>query len=265
MKEQYSNNDNDDNEYEKKDSKKKHNSFAGFILLKDIDFNIERFKYDLKIDWNIIIKDKIEEEYSIVFQCDDMSVAVGFVMGPVPENEAETVAENNYMWKEAPEIVSLHKSHILIMVIGYDKSSLEAGSLFIKICSTWLKQENALALYALRTVFEPKFYIASSGLISEGEFPIFNLLSLSFYGSNKGISVYTYGMKYFGKEEIEILESNRQFVELYDFLFYVASYIIEENIILENEDFLETEKYGKIKTVRSLGVKTDFDSIKIKF
>ncbi|WNY28585.1 hypothetical protein MmiEs2_07810 [Methanimicrococcus stummii] len=244
--------------------------FAGFVLLNSYDFDPEQIKANLKNDWDIPIIEEAEDpdavdENALVFESDGMMVAISLIEGPIPNGEAEHYAETNYIWPDAVETVKTHKAQILLAVMDRGQPALEAGKLFTKIASSCLKLENAIGLYTSGTVFQPEFYIDVSEMMNDGDLPILNWIYFGVYANEKGTSGYTYGLRMFGKEEIEILESTAMPETIHDFLIDIVYYILSGDITLQDGETIGFTEYQKLKITRSKGIALDGFTMKIDY
>ena len=62
--------------------------------------------------------------------------------------------------------------------------------------------------------------------------PIFNWVWFGLYRSEGGLNGYTYGMDVFGKEEMEVLNTDAEPEDLRDFLASLASYVLACDVTL---------------------------------
>ncbi len=245
--------------------------FAGFVLLNSYDFDPDQIKANLKNDWDIVIREDLDEnpdvsnDTTMVFEVDGMMVAVSFIDAPVPNGEAEHYAKTNYMWPEAPEITKTHVAQILLAVIDRDRPAVEAATLYTKVASSCLKLENAVGIYTSETVFQPEFYIDVADLINEGDLPILNWIYFGIYTSEKGTGGYTYGLRMFGKEEIEIINSTAMPDTVHDFLIDIVYYILSNDITLEDGETIGFTEFQKLKIKKSKGVAIDGYTLKIDY
>ena len=242
-------------------------SFVGFVLLSSASCDMEKFKFDLMEDWAISCSeedDPLESEGSLIFNVDGAMVALSLMASPVPNQEAEHNAANNYMWPDAVKVTKTHVAHLMVAVLGHGLPVIEVGKLFVKICSACLKQENAIGIYTSGTVFEPEFYIKASTMMCEGDLPLFNWLYFGLYQTENGLNGYTYGMTAFGKEEIEVLESRLSPQDLRNFIFDIAYYVLDGDVTLNDGDTIGFSEEQKLKITRSEGVAVDKDSLKIE-
>lgn len=248
--------------------------FTAFVLLSDKSWDKERLREDLKSDWGIDPEYESDAEDgerdasrcdAELFEIGTQRVMLGFMDIPVPDGEAEHNAAMNYTWKEAVEVTKTHQAQIIVAIMGEHKSAIEDGKLFIKVVSSLCKQENVIGVYANGVVYQPQFYLAMKKMLEEGMFPIFGLIWFGVGRTDKGFDVYTVGMNRFGKDDMEILDSNEDPNELKDFMVDMAGYCIEEDVILHDGETIGVSAEQRCKITRSEGVCVDGMTLKIAY
>lgn len=243
--------------------------FAAFALLSEADWDKEKFFADLKEEWGIGIDDDHPEDNDVVYvEAEGFRVVVALMPMPVPNGEAEHYAKANYMWKDAEKAVSRHKAHLIVTVLG-EGDMLKRANVFVKISSSLMNQENAIALYSEGAVYSPQMFRDFSGVLKDenlaGEVPILNLVWFGIYGDGKNAGVYTYGMRRLGKEEIEIYVPQKaaDFNQMRNFLVSVAAYVIGEDVILRNGETIGFSATEKLPIKLSPGIAVDGNTLKI--
>ncbi|MDV0444566.1 hypothetical protein MmiAt1_00940 [Methanimicrococcus sp. At1] len=245
--------------------------FAGFVLLNSFDFDVEEIKSHLKNDWDILIREDSEEnpdvsdDKSLVFESGGMTVAVSFLEGPVPKGEAEHYAETNYLWPNAAEVTKTHVAQVLLAVLDRGQPAVDAGILFTKVAASCLKLTNAVGIYTSGTVLQPEFYIDVADLINEGDLPILNWIYFGVYTSDKGTGGYTYGLRMFGKEEIEIVGSAEMPESVHDFLIDISYYVLSNDITLQDGETIGFTDFQKLKISKTKGIALEGYTLKIDY
>ncbi len=240
--------------------------FLGFVLLSDTVWDKGQFLSDLKQKWNLDIQEEKETgENHLVCSFQEDIVAVSLIPTPIPDGEAEENAENNFLWEEAVNVTKTHKAHIMVTVIGKSTDILERGKLFTKILSACCEQQNAIGVYTSGTVFEPHHFVQCADMMKEGLLPIFNWIWFGLYRGKQGICGYTYGMDIFGKEEMEVLEADTEPSKLILFLADLASYVLEEDVNLQDGETIGFSKEDKHLISFGEGVALEKNTLKITF
>lgn len=258
----------DDADEEETDHK---GSFAGSVLLSKAEWDKEQLIRDLREEWGIVDEEPDEgdedvenSDDAVVMRVGNMMLIVTLFHGHIPDNEAEINAENNYMWPEAVEVAKAHKAHIMVAVLGEEEKLLERGKLFTKAMAVCCKQKYATGVYTSGVVFEPRFYEGLADMIKEDELPIFNWIWFGLYRSEGGLNGYTYGMDVFGKEEMEVLNTDAEPEELRDFLASLASYVLACDVTLQDGETIGFSADDKHTITRSPGVSLPEEQMTLK-
>lgn len=233
--------------------------FAGSVLLSAVQWDKEQFIRDLYKQWGIVDQgsDKSEEDddTTVLMQVDDMRLVVSLFDSRIPDNEAELNAENNYLWPEAVEVAGAHQAHIMVAVLGEESSLLEKGKLFTKALAVCCKQEYATGVFTSGVVFEPRFYEGFAEMMKEEDrLPIYNWIWFGLYHNECGMNGYTYGMDMFGKDEIEVLDTQAEPSQLRDFLASLVSYVLENDVTLEDGQTIGFSAEDQHTITRSPGI-----------
>lgn len=270
-------------------------AFTGFVLLAQPRWNPEQFKADMMADWGI---ECIEEEEDgaaetrtpeepgrcedggksedggddrddngsiLIFPVGNMRVVVALMEAPVPGGEAETNAANNYMWPEAVETVKAHQAQLIVAVLGQEAPIRERGLLFVKVMSACCRQDTVLGIYTSGTVFQPEFYLEASEMMKEGGLPVLNWIYFGLYRTQGGWNTYTYGMKAFGKDEMEVLDVKADPQDARGFLLDMVYYVLDADVTLKDGETIGFTEEQKLPITRSKGVGLDGYSLKIGY
>ena len=219
-------------------------------------------KWDITVDEYDASEEKDDD--ALVFEVGDMLAAVSLASSPIPGGEAEVNAENNYMWPDAVKIAREHCAHIMVAVLGKEEKVLEKGKLFTKLMAACCRQSYATGVYTSGVVFEPRFYEGFADMLKEDELPIFNWVWFGLYRSEDGLNGYTYGMDVFGKEEMEVLNTDAEPEELRDFLASLASYVLACDVTLQDGETIGFSADDKHTITRSPGVSLPEEQMTLK-
>lgn len=226
--------------------------FLGFALLSEARWNKAQLIRDLKELWDITVPesdpDEEERDDSLVFTLNERLVAISLMPFPIPDREAETNAENNWMWPEAVRVAEKHAAHIMVAVCGGDDDPIERGKLFVKLTDACSRQRCVTGIYASGVVFEPDFYRKAADALKNDALPVHAWVWFGLYATDGGLRAYTYGLEAFGHREIEVLDAEGADArELWAFISSTASYVLECGRTLEDGQtigFSENDKHA---------------------
>lgn len=246
-------------------------AFLGFVLLAEPEWDRKQFTEDLLKDWGIDLSAEAEsedEEYKdiILAEVGELRLAVSFMPGPVPNGEAEHYAAANYMWQEAVEVTRSHQAQIMLAILG-EGDVLEKGKLFTKAAASCLLQPGVLGIYTDGAVFEPKFYREFAFMMKDDQLPLMNWVWFGIYNNEKLSGIYTYGMKKFGKEEMEVYVApgTVNLNEIRDFLLSMTGYVLEYDVELKDGETIGFSAEQKLPITKSEGIALDGETIKIEY
>ena len=242
--------------------------FAGFVLMSRISWSKRQLIRDLKEMWGISAEEDDEDsnDGALVFEVDGRIAAISLMRGPIPNGEAEANAENNYMWPDAVDVAREHRAHLLVFVGEKDDDDLvERGKLFVKLLAACCRQESAAGIYTSGVVFQPEFYDAMAGMMNEDELPIFNWIWFGLYRTENGISGYTYGLRTFGREEIEVLNAEAEPGDVRDFLANLVSYQLECDVRLKDGETIGFSENDRHTISLSEGVALPGMTLKVSY
>ena len=249
-------------------------TFINYVLLDDIKWDKAALLRDLKETWGIVDESTDEfpeedaadeREHSFVISYEGAMLAVSLMPGPIPDGEAEYAAAKNFMWPAGKDIVKQHKAHILVAQLGKELPPIESGLMLVKAVVSACKQNGVLGLYTGDVVLEPRYYLTFAEKINEDEYPITNLVWVGLHSNEKGLCGYTAGMRNFGYDEMEVLNSSAEPMELLDFLTSIANYVILEDEILQDGETIGFTADQEYAITKSKGVAVEGDSLKIEY
>ncbi len=259
--------DEDNNNDVNEDEKSHKGVFAGFVLMSKHSWDKAQLIHDLSEKWDIAAHEDEDDKRddALVFDVDGMIAAISLMPYPIPDGEAEVNAENNYMWSEAVKAAKAHKAHIMVAVLGGNEDDLiERGKLYVKLVAACCRQKYATGVYTSGVVFEPRFYEGFADMLKDDELPIFNWIWFGLYRNEKGVCGYTYGMDAFGKDEIEVLDTDADPNDLRDFMASIVTYILESDVELRDGETIGFSEDDKHKITRSKGVSLPEEQMTLK-
>lgn len=253
---------------------KKWGDFVNLVLLGQAGWDKKALIKELKEHWKLAIKPDAkkeagqgsgEEENSLAFCHQGAEVIVKFVPEPAAEDAMERAARRNYTWRNAVASVKRHCAQLSVRVCLGELSAMEAGSLLVKVVAACCEQPGAIGVYANGTVYQKEQYKHFSGMARAGVFPVQNLVWMGHYNGKKGLCGYTFGLRQFGYDEIEVLNSTASEQELDDFLLRLTNQIVYHNVVLKHGEIIGFQAWHRLAVTRSRGVAVPGESIKVEF
>ncbi|WP_068614825.1 DUF4261 domain-containing protein [Paenibacillus tuaregi] len=236
---------------------------VGFVLLDSLDYSFDAFNRHLKEEWNLDPGTPASPE-SLVFEVDGMKVVCGYMPAAIPNREVEENCKYNFLWREAEQVVSRHKAHIIVSVLGYD-DPVEGHKLFTKVASALLQTEQAIAFYSAPMVMEASQYVDLAHALKDGELPVVLWVFIGMYQGENGVGAYTAGLQSFGKDELEVVNSAQSLGDVFEFMSIIASFVIENDVTLKDGETIGFSAEQKLPLTRSAGVVAQGESIKIGY
>jgi len=238
-------------------------TIVGFVLLEQDDCDFDQFIHTMKKDWDINIEES-SEEGNLFFEVDGMQVVCAYIGAPVPDREVEENAKLNILWREAEQVTSRHQSQIIVSVLNAP-DAIQGHILFTKTASALLQLDHALAIYLAPLVVEARQYVETSYILKQDELPVSLWIFIGMYQNAEGASAYTYGLRNFGKEEIEIIHSANPLSDVFEMMFMTMTYVVENDVTLHDGETLGFTAEHKLPIIRSKGVATEGSSLKIGY
>lgn len=245
------------------------NSFVSTVLLSRAEWDPERLLADLGENWDIRLTGvKFKDNVMAASYGSDM-ISVSMISSPVPDGEAEYYARYCRPWPEAEKEVRKHVAHLLIAVVSDDSvegtEMIEQAKLCTKVVASALKQKHVLAVYSDGLVSKPETYISVAENMRSGLLPILDWVCFDRYAHDGLDGIYTYGLKKFGYDEIEVY-AKADCNDIFEFVLVLVDYVLGYNVTLRDGETIGFEDDGqKLAIRRSKGIALDGYSLKIEY
>ena len=228
----------------------------------DLDAVLKR----LEEHWQQKVTDKSGDGGSAVFSVNGYMVAMAFMPVAVPGGDIEGTLPYTYIWTTAKEECSTHKGHAIVSLLSKEGSLIERYKIFTMVLESVLATSDAIGIYqGTQTILlSKKLYMHFADLLNQGISPVNLWVYIGLRGGNSGMNAYTYGLKQFGKQEIEILNSDMKPDEIFDFIRSIVAYIIEGDVTLNDGETVGFSAEQKIKIKASKGIYVEGESLKLQ-
>mgnify|MGYP000956682387 CR=1 FL=1 len=233
----------------------------------DSGYSLEKVIEDLKSYWGLTV-DQIEgDDTTASFEIGEECVVIALMPAPIPAEEFESMYSYSYLWEDAEQEIKEHTQHAIVSILGSSTSALKRYSILSKVNASILRtSETAIGVYqGASTLLLPKdFYIDLADLLLEDLLPVQLWVYIGIINNNDKTGLYTYGMKEFGKSEIEIIDTSMESDDAYVFLLTVLQYIIEQDVTLQHGETIGLTEDQKIKITESKAIYLDGNSLKLE-
>jgi hypothetical protein len=230
-------------------------------------YNLEAVVTDLKNYWKVEVSDISGDEKTATMNINGVLVALASMPAPIPIKDIEDIAPYNYLWKTALEDCGNHQSHAIVTVLSSKNVAvLERYKILTQLNASVLRTSKAIGIYqGTQTLLLPKeLYLDFANFLLEEQLPIQLWIYIGLVKGEKGSSIYTFGLKDFGKMELEILDSSMEQMDLYDFLLSIVAYVVEQDVILQDGETIGFSAEQKIKITASKGQFLEGETLKLE-
>lgn len=230
-------------------------------------YDLEAVVADLKNYWKVDISDISGDSQTATLNINGVLVALANMPAPIPLKNIEEIAPHNYLWKTALEDCKSHQNHAIVTVLSSKEvGTLERYKILTQLNASILRTSNAIGIYqGTQTLLLPKaLYLDFADFLLEDQLPIQLWVYIGLVGGEAGSSIYTFGLKDFGKMELEIINTPMEQMDLYDFLLAIVAYVIGQDVVLQDGETIGFSAEQKIKITTSKGQFLEGETLKLE-
>ena len=216
--------------------------FCGYVLLERAELDLKRFLKAIKDLWGFNEANlRIRQDNVFTVTLDDIVALVALKDEPIPGGEAERGAQFNYLWPDGPDAVERHRASICVLISEGPGKKLRASLLLIKLLFTFCGIQDVIGIYTNGVVYEPDFFIRHGNDLYRHKLPVPIMIWIGLLRFGQRCNMYTLGLSFFDRDEIEILNSNADPDDLRRFLIQLANDVLENRITLSDGGYVESE------------------------
>ncbi len=222
----------------------------------------------LKADWKLRTDSSSITDKTLVFSSGNATVMLAYLDYPANPAEIAAAARLSWLWKNAAAEASKHQAQVVISILGTDNHTLDLYKLFSKVVAATLQNTASLGAFMnSQYLLLPKdFYLASARtLLNDNALPVYCWTYFGIMEENEVSSGYTYGLRDFGLEEMEIVKAKGSASEIHATLFDAASSVIQYNTRLQDGQQFTTIEGTKLTVRKSKAAFVDGDTFKLSF
>ncbi len=229
-------------------------------------YNLNSVIENLKSFWGLNVTDVQGDDNTAVFGINGEMVAIAYMPAQIPSGDIEGTAQYAYNWQTALQDLKEHNGHAIVSMMSGKRSAVERYQIFSKVLCAILSTSSAVGVYqGSQTLLIPReqYLDFVEDLKGDGA-PIPLWIYIGLRGAQTGNSVYTYGLSWFGKQEIEVVDSKLKLEELYNFILNICAYVIVSDVTLRSGETLGYTNDQKIKITSSKGKFIEGESLKLE-
>jgi hypothetical protein len=240
----------------------------GMIMLNDDNsIDTKLFRKDFKKNFDNSIDGLSGDNAAFAFNVDNEGIAVGHIPMPIPHGDIEGTAEYAYNWETALEDLKNHKSHLIVTIMNGGQDQVKRFKIFTKVICSLLRTTNSIGVYeGSQSLLIPKQdYLHIAEGMTDDYFPLNLWIYFGYRKTEKGNSGYTYGLKEFGKHEMEIVESTKTIGEIEKFLYNMTHYVLEYDVAFKDGQTCGMSVDERIAITFSKGKFVDTETFKLAY
>ena len=248
--------------------KHQNSNILGMVLLQDnYSLDLESVVRDLKSRWKLSMEDPEIKNDAMVMQINGYNIAIALIPVAIPGDEVQQTARYSYFWDNAEEDIKTHQAHVIVTLMGAGKDVVAENRLFSEVVSSVMKHSNALGLYmGSRSLLVPKeFYQYFVTIMSEENLPLYIWIHFGVREEKGKNSIYSFGLREFGKQEMEIIDSDHPTDHLIEMMYNMIHYVVAYDVTLKDGETIGMSASQKLKITQSKGILVDGVTLKIEY
>lgn len=241
---------------------------TGMILLKgSAAINADLFSKDFAQHSDAEMEELVKDGSTLLLHIEGAAVAVSSITQPIPQSDIQAAGKRAYQWPAAANEVKGHQGHLVVAVSDSDTDPLKHYVILTEVLCALLRTTDALGVYmpGQQLLIGKEVYLDEAEEMAEDYFPLNLWLYFGVQSGEKGVSGYTSGLKDFNKAELEIIDSTAGMEDVSGFLFNIAHYIIEHDVVFESGDTCGVTDDEEVEVQCSPGVKIKGTTCKLLY
>jgi hypothetical protein len=247
--------------------KDKSQTILGMVLLA----NEDAFSYEQFVDYFEHNYHDLQEasggDVAAAFKINEEEVYLMNISAPIPFGDIEKATEHAYHWSSALEDTKDHRAHVVIALINGNHNPIKRFRLHTQLICSVLMTSQAIGVY----IGEQSLLIAKDDYLFEAQKMSDSYLPVNLWiyfglrivdGKSNG---YTYGLKAFDKEELEVLNSDKRLFDIRELLVNITHYVLMNDINFKSKQTVGYTESQKINISYSKGTFIGGNSFKLAY
>lgn len=222
----------------------------------------------LRNDWKLRTDSSSTADKTIVFNHAGLTVMLAYLDYPANRDELAAAARLSWLWKTAAADVARHQAQVVVTVLGTDNRTLDLFSTLTKTLAAALQNSGSIGVFMnSQYLLLPKdFYLVSSrALLKDKALPVYCWVYFGMMEEGTVSSGYTYGLREFGLEEMEIVKATGSAAETHAVLLDAATSVIQYHMKLQSGVPFTTLEGTKITPTKGKAAFVDGDTFQLTF
>jgi hypothetical protein len=244
---------------------RKPNTLLVMVLLPhDMSFSLKRLIQDYHQHYDEFIEPD-GDDIASVFTLKGEQIGLMNINNPVPADDIEGTARYAYNWNSAREDLKDHTAHVVIAIMDGSHDEVKRFKLQTQLLCSVLRTTDAIGVYnGEQLLLIPKDkYLRDARNLQSAALPVnlwvyFGLQVID--GKSNG---YTYGLEAFGKDEIEVLDSDEKIDDLLEMLINITEYVLLKDVTFKPGQTVGYTKQQQIMVSYSKGSFVEGNSFKL--
>lgn len=240
----------------------------GMLMLQnETTFSLNALVTDFSENYIEKIDELTGDDATAAFTIAGETVAIGYMPVPIPAGDIEGTALYAYNWPSVLEDVKEHKSHLIVSLLASSEDPIKRFKLFTQVVCSLLRTTDATGVYmGNQSLLIPKEdYLSDAAFMSDEYLPLNLWIYFGLRHSSNSNSGYTYGLKEFGKLEMEVLDSSKNLEQVREFLFNIAHYVLEYDVTFEDGQTCGVSEDERITISLSIGKLVESKTFKLAY
>ncbi|HMX40274.1 MAG TPA: hypothetical protein PK971_08895 [Saprospiraceae bacterium] len=222
----------------------------------------------LRNDWKLRTDSSTTADKTIVFNHNGLTVMLAYLDYPADRDELAAAARLSWLWKTAAADIAKHQAQVVVSVLGPESRVLDLYATLTKTLAAALQHSPSIGVFMnSQYLLLPKdFYLSSARtLLKDKTLPVYCWVYFGMMEEGEASSGYTYGLRDFGLEEMEIVKAAAPVAETHALLLDAAASVIQYHIKLQSGQPFTTIEGTKVTPQKGKAAFVDGETFQLTF
>lgn len=242
---------------------------TGTVLLSEkqpLDFG--KLTSLLKADWDMDATSAEISDRTMIFSISGATVMIAYLDYPASVEETAAAVQISWLWQDAAAEVSRHQSQAVVTII-HDKDNMEnAYTVLTKVTGAILDCSNSIGVFmpGQFLLIPRSFYQAAArNMQRNGTVPILCWIYFGIQQDGNNSGAFTYGLREFGTQEMEVVQSNLPMNEVQLVIQGAAAFAIQSKMPITSGQTITLPQVERVVVQSSNGHYLEGTTLKLTF